>query len=493
MARHSPAALFLGAAFLAGCSLEPELAPPAPSVPSAWPTGPAYRLDVVAGTATPAEALGWDEFFLDPALRRLIGIALANNRDLRVSTLNVAAAEAQYRAQRGELFPSAGATGTADYAQIPRDLAGGGSASVGQSPITSRVFSAGLGFTAYELDLFGRVRSLSRAAFEDYLGTEETRRAAQISLVAQVANAYLSVLADRELLALTRQTLESQQNSYRLTRATASGGAATALVLRQAQTAVEAARANLALYTRQLAQDENALALLLGQPIPADLPASSTLSPALMQSNLPAGLSSEVLTRRPDVMAAEHTLRAANANIGAARAAFFPSITLTGSYGTAGSSLSRLFQPGSGAWTFAPQINIPIFSGGVNQANLDAARVRSRTEVANYEKTIQTAFREVADALAAHGTYGNQIEAQEALTAAYADSYRLSEMRFRSGVDSYLETLDSQRELYAGQQTLIALRRDALASLVSLYKALGGGWQKSGRSMVAGNQPGQGR
>ncbi|ONG58893.1 multidrug transporter [Pseudoroseomonas deserti] len=472
MVRTTPL-LGLAALLLAGCSLDPDYVRPASPVSASWPTGAAYAAP--ASGAQTADSIAWQDFFLDPALRRLVGIALESNRDLRVSTLHVAAAEATYRAQRGGLFPSFGASSGVSYGQTPADLAGG--AATGRtSPVTSRSWSAGLGFTAWELDLFGRVRSQSRAAFEDYLALEETRRAAQITLVAQVADAWLTVLADRELLALTKQTLASQEQSYRLTQAVTAGGTATALTLRQAQTAVETARANQAQYTRQLAQDENALALLLGQPIPADLPASS-LSSGLMLADVPAGLSSELLIRRPDVLSAEHSLQAANADIGAARAAFFPSITLTSNYGTAGAALSRLFQPGSGSWSFAPSIDIPIFSGGTNQASLDLAKVQSNIQVANYEKAIQTAFREVADALAARGTYGEQLTAQQGLTDAYADSYRLAELRFRSGVDSYLTTLDSQRELYAAQQTLITLRRDRLASLVTLYKVLGGGWR----------------
>ncbi|WP_426955467.1 efflux transporter outer membrane subunit [Muricoccus radiodurans] len=459
----------LGTALLSGCSLAPDYERPAAPVPAAFPQGSAYP-PVPAGEST-ADTLGWQAFFQDPALRRLIGIALENNRDLRVAALNVEAAEAQYRAQRGELFPSVGATAAAEYAGTPV-TANGRTASV-----TTRGFSLGAGFTAWEIDLFGRIRSLSEAARQAALSQDETRRATQISLVAQVADAYLTILANRELLTLTRRTLESQEASLRLTQATASGGTATALTLRQAQTAVETARANLALYTRQVAQAENALALLLGQPVPADLPADATLSSALMLAEVPAGLASSVLLRRPDVVAAERTLMSANANIGAARAAFFPSITLTASGGTAGSALSRLFAGGSGSWLFSPQISVPIFTGGINQANLDYARLQTRIEVSNYEKAIQTAFREVADALAARGTFDDQVEAQRRLADAYADSYRLSELRFRSGVDSYLAVLDSQRSLYGAQQALITLRQERLSSLVTLYKVLGGGWR----------------
>ena len=343
--------------------------------------------------------------------------------------------------------------------------------------VTSRSYSAGIGFTAYEIDLFGRVRALSEQAFEQYLGYEETRRSTQISLVSQVANAYLALVADRALLTLTQRTLESQEASYRLTRQSFDRGTATELTLRQAQTSVETARGNLALYARQTAQDENALALLLGQPLPADLGGGDTLDGRLVLADLPAGLSSQVLLRRPDVMAAEHNLIAANANIGAARAAFFPSLTLTASAGTASAGLQNLFAPGSATWSFAPSLSIPIFSWGTNEANLDLAKVQKNIQVATYEKTVQTAFREVADALAARRTYDDQIAAQQALVDAYAKSYELSEMRYRVGADSYLTTLDAQRSLYSAQQTLISLKAARLENLVTLYKTLGGGWQ----------------
>ncbi|MFC3124901.1 efflux transporter outer membrane subunit [Pseudoroseomonas globiformis] len=486
------AALLLGASFLAGCSLIPDYDRPASPVPSAWPQGEAYRTVAAGGVdrrsgagAETADAIGWDRFFLDPGLQRVIGIALNNNRDLRIAALNVAAAEAQFRVQRGGLFPEIGASGNAQYRQTPADLTS--AAAFGRNePVTSRTWSAGLGTTAYELDLFGRVRSLSRAAFESALSLEETRRATQIALVASVADAYLAVLADRELLELTRQTLSSQEESLRLTRAQTQGGTATDLTLRQAQTAVETARANLALYTRQLAQDSNALAELIGQPLPADLPVARSLDSRLMLADVPAGLSSEVLLRRPDVLSAERQLLAANANIGAARAAFFPSISLTGSYGTSGAALSRLFQPLSGAWTFAPQINLPIFTGGINQATLDYAKLQKDVQVATYERTIQTAFRETADALAARGTYDDQLRAQQALADAYSESYRLAQLRFRSGVDNYLTTLVAQRDLYGAQQDLITLRQARLSSRVTLYKVLGGGWRGSEARTVAG-------
>ena len=417
-------------------------------------------------------SIGWREFFTDPRLQALIEISLRNNRDLRIAALNVAGAEAEYRVQRADLFPQLTLTGAASTEGMPEN--GSGSA----PPGTSRLYSVNAGFTSYELDLFGRARSLSQHAFEQYLGFAETRRSAQISLVAEVANAYLTLLADRELLHITQQTLANQTSAYELIKATFDGGSATALALRQAETSVDNARANHALYTRQLAQDENALTLLLGQPILADLPNGLGLDGQALLANLPVGLPSDLLEKRPDIFAAEHNLLAANANIGAARAAFFPSISLTGSGGLMSTSLGTLFAGPAATWAFAPQISIPIFTAGQNEGNLDLARVQKNIYVAQYEKTIQTAFREVADSLAARGTWLNQLAAQQALVDASAESYRLSFMRFRAGMDNYLPTLDLQRALYTGQQTLITLKQEELANLITLYKALGGGWNE---------------
>ncbi|PZW50895.1 multidrug efflux system outer membrane protein [Humitalea rosea] len=476
-----PTLPLLAGLLLAGCSLAPDYLRPAAPIPAAWPGGPAYReaglTPVAAGDAAQlsADAIGWRDFMHDPRLQSLVEIALANNRDLRVAALNVQGAEAQFRATRAELFPWVDGQGSLTTQRTPSDLSSAG-ANRGNAGINSRSYGANVGFTSFEIDLFGRLRNLSEAAFQSYLGYAETRRSAQISLVAQVATAYLAVLADAELLDLTRQTLASQESSLSVTRASVEGGATDALALRQAETSVQTARANLAAYTRQAAQDENALALLLGQPVPPDLLAGGRLAMAALLADLPVGLPSEVLLRRPDVQAAEHSLIAANANIGAARAAFFPSLSLTGSIGTASSSLSGLFAAGSAAWAFAPALSVPIFNAGSNQANLDLAKVQSNIYVARYEAAIQTAFREVADALAARGTYDDQIVAQQALTDAYADSYRLSELRFRGGVDNYLTTLDAQRSLYAAQQQLITLHQARLVNLVTLYKVLGGGW-----------------
>jgi multidrug efflux system outer membrane protein len=462
--RH-PGALPLALLLLSGCSLAPNpVRPPAPTAS--------------ADPLRDAETIGWRDVFRDLRLQQLVETALAGNRDLRIATLNVAAAEAQARVQHADLFPQAGASGSYQAGRTPAAVASINVPTDSTAGITRRSYGAGIGFSAYEIDLFGRARSLSDAAFARYLGFAETRRTAQISLVAQVANAWLALVADAELLALTRQTLANQEETYRITRAGYDGGTATELALRQAQTSVETARASLALYTRRQARDANALALLLGQPAPPDLLPGESLGSLAPIADVPAGLASDVLLRRPDVLAAEQNLRAASAEIGAARAAFFPSITLTTSAGSASAGLAQLLGPGSAAWSFAPQINIPIFSGGALRGSLDLARVRTDIQVASYERTIQVAFQEVADTLAARGTYDRQITAQRALVQAYGDAYQLAMLRFRGGLDSYQAPLDSQRQLFSAQQELIDLELQRAQNQVLLYKALGGGWRE---------------
>ncbi|MDB5374505.1 MAG: oprM [Belnapia sp.] len=483
MRARIPAVAF-AALLLSGCSLVPDFIRPAAPVPAGWPEGPAYQKPPETADATTADTIGWEDFFADRRLRQTIALSLVGNRDLRVAALNVASAEAQFRVQRGAILPDFGGTGSLNATRTPvaassfAALIPGAGGTGSTAGLNTRTWSAGVGFTSYEIDLFGRVRSLTAQAFQQYLGYAETRRSTQLSLVSQVANAWLTVAADQELLDLTRSTLANQEDAYRLTKAGFDGGTSTALALRQAQTSVETAKANLAQYTRQLAQDLNALHLLVGQPVPDSLLPTSRLEANLLPARIPAGLSSALLLRRPDVLAAEHNLLAANANIGAARAAFFPSLSLTANYGSASSGLNRLFQAGSSAWTFAPAINIPIFNGGINQANLDYAKLQRDTNVAQYEKAIQTAFREVADALAARGTYDEQIAAQSRLVEAYADAYRLALLRFRSGLDTYQAPLDSQRSLFNAQQALITLRLARLQNLVTLYKTLGGGWSQ---------------
>jgi multidrug efflux system outer membrane protein len=463
---------------LSACTLQPHYSRPASPLPPTW-NGKAAGSEAAAAVAD----LGWRQFFPDPALQRLISLALANNRDLRVATLNVQAAQAQYRIQRADLFPTVAVSGFEEVQKYPAGVlassATAGSSARGGAPVpggtTVRLYEVGVGFTSYELDLFGKIRSLNRAALERYFGYEETRRSSQLTLVAEVASAYLAVLADEAILKVTRQTLQSQTDSYELTRKSLDAGATTALALRQAGTTVDTARANLAAYTRQAEHDRNALMLLIGVPLPADLAFSTDINEESLSAELPVGVPSEVLARRPDVLAAEHQLIAANADIGAARAAFFPSITLTGQYGTASTQLSGLFKSGSTAWTFSPQITLPIFAGGANVANLDLSKVEKNVYIAQYEKALQSAFKEVDDALAARGTLDEQLAAQRALLEDSSESYRLADMRFRNGVDSFLPVLDAQRALYAAQLGVVNLQLLRLENMATLYKALGGG------------------
>jgi multidrug efflux system outer membrane protein len=463
-------------ASLAACTLEPDYRRPDSPVPALDENQP--------GTA--AADIGWREFFPDPQLQQLIALALDNNRDLRVAALNVQSAQAQYRIQRSDLLPTISATGSEDAEHYPGSVlaaqSGGSAAAAGAIPsggATLRTYNVGLGFTSYELDLFGRIRSLDHAALQQYFGYQETQRSVQLTLIAEVAAAYLSVLADQTLFDLTRQTLKSQYDSYDLTQKLFAHGATTELTLRQVETTVDTAKASLAQYLRQMAQDRDALQLLLGAPIPPEIDFSEGLDRADVVAELKEGLPSDVLVRRPDVLAAEHQLLAANADIGAARAAFFPRVSLTGSFGTASSQLSGLFKDGSEAWTFNPTISVPLFTAGANIANLDLSKLQRDTNVAQYEKAIQTAFREVQDGLAARGTLNDQLAAQQALVTASADAYRLSDMRFRGGVDSYLNALDAQRSLFSAQQELQQVRLTRLQNLVTLYKALGGGLKEN--------------
>jgi outer membrane protein, multidrug efflux system len=468
-------------ALAAACTMEPHYERPSAPVPATW----ADKSTPVADAAT-ATATGWRQFFPDPTMQRLIELALVNNRDLRVAALNVQAAQAQYRIQRASLFPTIAATGIEEIEKYPAGVtatgsqgtsasAGGTASAVSTNGQTIRFYEVGVGFTSYEIDLFGKIRSFNHAALEKYFGFEETRRSTQISLIAEVVSAYLAVVADETILKVTRETLDSQTASYDLTQRTLDAGTTTALVLRQAATTVDTARANLASYTRQAAQDRNALMLLLGCPLPDGLGVDVDLGSEDLAVNLLVAVPSDVLTQRPDVRAAEHDLIAANADIGAARAAFFPSITLTGTYGSASTQLSGLFKPGSSAWTFAPQISLPIFAGGANRANLDLSKVEKNVSIAQYEKSLQSAFREVDDALSARQTLNDQLVAQRALLDDATESYNLAELRFRNGVDSFLPVLDAQRVLYAAQQSVVSLQLLRLQNMATLYKALGGG------------------
>ena len=457
----------LAAVLLAGCSLAPNYIRPEPPIPAGWPSGPAYeeRSDRDGG-ATVAE-LAWREFFSDERLRELIGLALENNRDLRESALNIERARAQYRIQRANLFPFLDAAGGYSKQRIP-DTSGFGQA------LTLEQYSVDLGISSWEADFFGRVRSLKDQALEEFFATEEARRAAQISLVAEVARSYLLLAADRELLELARQTLKSHLATYDLTRSRFDAGVVSALDVRQAQTSVESARVDIAFFVGLVAEDENALRLLIGTSLPAEL-LPHELETVTAMEEIPAGVPSEVLQRRPDILAAEHRLRGAYANIGAARAAFFPRISLTASAGFASAELSGLFDSDSRAWLLAPRIDLPIFTAGSLRARLRVSEVDREIFLARYEGSIQSAFREVADALAQRGTIDEQLEAQLSLVDATAETYRLSEVRFSRGIDSFLNVLDSQRSLYNTQQRLITIRLARLTNLVTLYRVLGGG------------------
>ena len=462
------ATLSLAAAcVLAACTMAPKYQRPALPVPAS------YEAADASAAATPASEIGWKEFFPDPELQGLIARSLTNNRDLRIATLNVEAARAQYRIQRSDLIPSIEADGSANNQRTPADLS-----RTGQSELT-RVYSAGAGMPAYELDLFGRVRSLKDSALESYFAVEENRTAAQLLLVSEVARAWLVLIADRQLLTLAEGTRDSQKKSYDLTRLRFEQGVSGEIELHRSESTWRQAEVDIAQQTRRVATDRNALALLVGEALPAEIGnGARAIDGQTLNQELPAGLPAELLARRPDVRAAEHLLRSANANIGAARAAFFPSISLTGFYGNASADLSSLFQSGQTSWSFVPQIRIPIFSGGANKAGLDLANVRKRIEIARYEQSIQGAFREVADGLITRSTLEDQLRAQEALTSAAESSYKLADMRYRGGVDSYLGSLIAQRDMYDAQRALIVTRLAGAVNLVQLYQSLGGGWKE---------------
>ena len=455
---------------LSGCTLAPKYTRPASPIPANWPTGVAYvyiEKNADDESISLASTLLWREFITDERLQKVIETALNNNRDLRVAVLNVERARALYGIQRAELLPSVNAVGSMSKALVPADLSTTGSAT------TTEQYSVNLGIISWEIDFFGRIRSLKDQALEEYLSTEDARSSAQIALVSAVVQAYLTLAADRETLKLVASTLEAQESSYKLIRKRYDVGLASELDLMRAQSQADTARGDVARYTQLTAQDENALNLLAGSPV------SSALLPAGLSSVNPpkeisSGLSSELLLRRPDVLAAEHQLKAANANISAARAAFFPRISLTTFIGTASADLSGLFKAGQGTWSFAPQIIMPIFDARTWSA-YDVTKVEREISVAQYEQAIQAAFREVADALAVRGTVSQQIAAQQSLVDAVAVTYRLSNARYTKGIDSYLSVLDAQRSLYAAQQGLISIRLAQLANMVTLYKVLGGG------------------
>jgi outer membrane protein, multidrug efflux system len=453
---------------LGGCmSFIPAYERPAAPVAATY----APELTPAGGNSTAGAAadIEWQRYFTDARLKRLIEIALVNNRDLRVAVLNIEQARAAYQIKRADELPSLGAGFTAQR-------------SGGSNGGLVNTYAVGLQVSGYELDFFGRVRSLSQAALSQFLATEASRKTVQIVLVAAVANTYIGLLADDELLRVTRETLATREDSFKLTQLKFDNGASSELDFRQSEQLLEGARATLAQTQRQRALDENALVLLLGQALPADLPAAEPLAAQPGPAEPPAGLPSELLTRRPDVLAAEQQLLAANANIGAARAAFFPRIALTANAGTASTELSGLFKSGSFALTGTATLLQPIFDAGRNQANLAVAKVNKDIAIAQYEKAIQTAFREVSDSLAGRATLGEQLRAQTAQAKAAQVSYKLADLRYRNGASSYLDVLDAQRNYFAAQQATVQVQALQAQNLVTLYKVLGGGWSEPARA-----------
>ncbi len=461
---------------VAGCTLAPEYQQPASPVPATAGDG---------GADDPLVLPGWEALFQDPQLQQLIRTALSNNRDLRLALLDVAEARAQYRIEGSALYPELSVDGDGTRQRLPADLS-----QTGDSNIQTQ-YSVGLGVAAYEVDLFGRLRSLKQSALQQYLATEEARRSAHITLVSEVANAYLTLQADRRNLRISRETVDAQQESVDLVNGRFELGLSSELEVRQAEVALETARASQARFQRLVAQDRNALAVLVGAPLPPlpDSPADELDRELAALPEIPAGVPSAVLRQRPDIQQAEYNLKAANANIGAARAAFFPRITLTGSAGTASSELSGLFDSGSESWSFSPSISLPIFSGGRNRANLDVAEVRRDQNVARYEQTIQTAFQEVSDALQARGSFTEQEQAQNALVTATRRSLTLAEARYEQGADDYLAVLDARRELLNAEQELVSVRLQKLANRITLYRALGGGVFPDRAIQLSGRNP----
>jgi multidrug efflux system outer membrane protein len=457
--------LTLGLA-LAACNMAPKYVRPELPVPAASPTGPAYESGSADAAAIVPADTAWRDFFTDARLARVIETALANNRDLRVALANVEQARAQYKVQRADLLPAVRASGGATYQDTPFSQAGSG---------RTDIYQAQVGISAWEIDLFGRVRNLTSAAQEQYFASVETRNAAQTALIAEVASAWLTMAADQERLRISRDLEKTFGQTLSLTRARFDKGIASELEVRQAQTSYDSARSDIAQATTLVAQDQNALNLLAGATVAvADLPEAMPESSATIE-NLPANIASDVLLRRPDIASAEHQLRGANANIGAARAAFFPNISLTAAFGSLSMGLSNLFTSASETWSVAPSATLPIFDFGKNAGNLRYARATYDAMLATYEKSVQTGFREVADALARRGTMTQQIEAQTSLAESSRVAYRLSEARFRAGIDPFLTTLDSQRALYTAEQSLLATRLVRATNMVELYRAMGGG------------------
>ncbi|AUA58675.1 Outer membrane protein oprM precursor [Achromobacter spanius] len=489
MIKQSALSAFVAVA-LAGCSLAPDYKRPDAPVTGVWPDQPKVQYGgynnptslgsqpasaVVPEAGIPAADLGWREFFRDPRLQSLISLSLVNNRDLRVAVQRVEEARAQYGVQRGAQWPSIGAGIQGQRQHLPANMRAGGP----DSSSISSSYQAGIGLTTFEIDLFGRLRNLSEAAYQQYLSTEQAQKTVQITLVGSVAQAYFNLRAAEVQLDLTQRTLASRQESYDLVKRRFDGGVASELDLNQSKTLLDTASSDLAQLARARAQALNALVLLVGAPLPADLPPPATFGRDQLLATVPSGLPSDLLERRPDILAAENQLRSANANIGAARAAFFPTISLTGLLGVASPSLGDLFKGGQGYWSFSPSITTPLFAGGSIREGLNLAKARDNIAVAQYEQTIQQAFREVSDALAGEATYGAQLDAQRALQESSSRTLELSNLRYTNGIDSYLQVQTAQVDFFNAQLSLVQTGLAALINRVELYKALGGGWEET--------------
>lgn len=489
MIKQSALSAFVAVA-LAGCSLAPDYKRPDAPITGVWPDQPKVQYGgynnptslgsqpasaVVPEAGIPAADLGWREFFRDPRLQSLISLSLVNNRDLRVAVQRVEEARAQYGVQRGAQWPSIGAGIQGQRQHLPANMRAGGP----DSSSISSSYQAGIGLTTFEIDLFGRLRNLSEAAYQQYLSTEQAQKTVQITLVGSVAQAYFNLRAAEVQLDLTQRTLASRQESYDLVKRRFDGGVASELDLNQSKTLLDTASSDLAQLARARAQALNALVLLVGAPLPADLPPPATFGRDQLLATVPSGLPSDLLERRPDILAAENQLRSANANIGAARAAFFPTISLTGLLGVASPSLGDLFKGGQGYWSFSPSITTPLFAGGTIREGLNLAKARDNIAVAQYEQTIQQAFREVSDALAGEATYGAQLDAQRALQESSSRTLELSNLRYTNGIDSYLQVQTAQVDFFNAQLSLVQTGLAALINRVELYKALGGGWEET--------------
>lgn len=451
---------------LSACQLAPEQQAIELPVPTTYASA-------AQGSGSKATELHWQQFFNNTKLQQLITLSLGNNKDLQIAALNVQRVRSLYQIEDSALYPALDLNASGTRQRLPGDLTGTGNAQISQQ------YSATVGITSYELDFWGKVRNQSEQALQQLYATEQVQLSSQISLVAELANAWLTYAADQQLLELATHTLHSQQKTLELTEQSYHLGAASALTLQQVKSTVATAKVDIARYQRLVARDKNALDLLTGTQVPSDLLPDQPLSKLLQLPELPAGLPADLLQQRPDLKAAEHDLLAANANIGVAKAAFFPSISLTANAGSASAELDNLFTGGSGSWSFIPSVKLPIFNMGRTQANLEVAQAQQQVALATYQQKIQQAFREVSDSLADRAGYAAQLQAQQDLAISNQQRFILSEARFKQGADSYLQVLDAQRSLYSAQQQLVSTQQALLASQISLYKVLGGGWQNS--------------